>query len=295
MDAIIREMEPFSVIEVAAKDEGLRLDVLLARELRLGRRQVRRLLDRESVQIAGRPAPKGLLLRAGDRIEVQAFRHPDQGPLADPDLQLLLLAENDELLALDKPAGVPSAPLEFDETGTAVGAALARWPEIRNVGDDPLEAGLVHRLDNLTSGVLVFAKTRAAWIAARSAFEARTVDKRYIARVHGLLREPRTLELRLESRGSHVRVVSRGGQPSITRVEPIEQTAATTLVEAQPVTGVRHQIRVALAHLGHPIVGDSVYGSRAQLDRHLLHAASIRIGNFEASSAPPAELAADPR
>jgi 23S rRNA pseudouridine1911/1915/1917 synthase len=277
-------------IEVPAGAEGARLDVFLARQLGVGRRFVWRLLDRDSVELDGRPATKGAVLHAGDRIDVAPFRHPAQGPVADPQLVLDVLAEASGLIAVDKPAGVPSHPLEFDETGTALGAMLALRPEIAVAGEGGLECGLVHRLDVLTSGVLVFATEREAWIRARAAFAERRVRKRYLARVHGRLREPREIRLRLAQRGDHVRVVERGGRESHTRIRPLEVGPDSSLLELEPVTGFRHQLRAVLAHLGHPILGDAVYGSPLALGRHLLHAERIEIGELVARSPVPPEF-----
>jgi 23S rRNA pseudouridine1911/1915/1917 synthase len=275
---------------VPAAAEGARLDVFLAQHLELGRRYVWRLLARGAVTLGGRDAAKGTALRAGERLEIAAFRHPAQGPVADPDLRLRVLAEIEGLLAVDKPAGVPSHPLEFDEPGTALGAVLALRPEVREAGEGGLECGLVHRLDTATSGVLVFATERSAWREARVAFAERRVRKRYLARVHGALSSTLELGLRLAPRGRRVRVVERGGRESLTRVRPLDIGARTSLVEVEPVTGLRHQIRAVLAHLGHPVVGDALYGSPLSLARHLLHAERIELGALVASAPVPGDF-----
>lgn len=266
--------------------------MFLAQQLGVGRRFVWRLLERDLVRLDGRLAAKGSLLRAGDRIELEAFRQPWEGPVADPELALTVLAECGGLLAVDKPAGVPSHPLEYDETGTALGAVLALRPEVRGAGAGGLECGLVHRLDTGTSGVLVFATEPGAWRGARAAFAARRVRKRYLARVHGALRDPLELALHLAPRGKRVRAVERGGRESLTRVRPLDVGTGSSLLEIEPVTGLRHQIRAVLAHLGHPVLGDVLYGSPLELGRHLLHAESIELGPLRARSPVPAELGA---
>lgn len=289
-------MEPTEISQVALRTDlridkahaGQRLDVLLARKLRLSRGYVRRLLGRERVLVGGIGATaKGLILNEGDRVSVLPFRHPELGPTPNPDLALPTLAEAHGLLAIDKPAGLPSHPLDYEETDTALNAVLAQHPEIRDVGDGGLSCGLVHRLDTYTSGVLVFATESAAWSAARAAFAERTVEKRYIARVHGRYDGPERAELRLANSGPRVRVVERGGQFAASGLRLLESDEQTSLVEVRPRTGVRHQIRATLAHLGFPVVGDLLYGSDAELDRHLLHAESIRIGDFAASAPVP--------
>jgi 23S rRNA pseudouridine1911/1915/1917 synthase len=281
--------QPQSLV-VPAQAEGARLDVFLAQQLGLGRRYVWRLLARDAVTLGGRPAAKGTVLRAGERVEIAAFRHPSQGPVADPGLRLRVLAEIEGLLAVDKPAGIPSHPLEFDEPGTALGAVLALRPAVREAGAGGLECGLVHRLDTLTSGVLLFATERRAWQEARAAFAQRRVRKRYLARVHGELRSELELSLLLAPRGKRVRVVARGGRESLTRVSPLEVGERTSLIAVEPVTGLRHQIRAVLAHLGHPVAGDALYGSPLGLARHLLHAERIELGPLVAHAPVPSDF-----
>jgi 23S rRNA pseudouridine1911/1915/1917 synthase len=280
-------MEHAQSLVVPPADGGARLDVFLARRLGLGRRFVWRLLARGAVRLEGRPAAKGSLLRGGETLQLDAFRHPSQGPISDPGVELRILAEAAGLLAIDKPAGIPSHPLEYDEPGTALGGVLALRPEVRFAGAGGLECGLVHRLDTGTSGVLVFAREPEAWREARAAFAGRRVRKRYVARVHGALRSPVELSIRLDSRGKRVRAVERGGRESLTRLLPLEVGEQTSLLEVEPVTGLRHQIRAVLAHLGHPVIGDTLYGSSTALGRHLLHAESIELGGFSARSALP--------
>ena len=276
-------------IVTAANGAGERLDVFLARELDLPRHYVHRLLERERVWLGGRPASKGTLLDVGNRLEILPFRHPSEGPHAAPELPLSVLAEERGLVAVDKPAGMPTHPLDFDERTSVVNAFLARYPDAVGIGDGGLHAGLVHRLDTDTSGVLLFANEPRAWREAREAFRSGRAEKHYLARVHGALRGEREVVLQLAQRGDHVRVVERGGRPARTRLGAVQRDGETSIVAIELLTGVRHQIRATLAHLGHAIVGDQRYGSPVDCGRHLLHATRLRIGKFEASS-PPVEI-----
>ena len=271
-----------------------RVDRLIARELGVSRRYAVRLINRGSVRIAGLVAQKGTLLRPGETLEVSAFRHPDEGPPPNATLALPLLAQNDSFLAFDKPAGMPSLPLDFEEDATAVNAAVAQYPELASVGGRGLEAGLIHRLDTETSGVLVFARSDPALDEARSAVSAGLARKEYRARVIGVPK-PQRIEVSLGEGGRQMRVVTTQGRPSITDLLAVypDEDRATSLVDVLLVTGLRHQIRVALAELGHPIVGDALYGSahtNARAGRHWLHATRFVFEDFEAESAPPAEL-----
>lgn len=279
-------------IEVAPADAGRRLDQVVARELGVSRGYVRRLLDRGRILLAGHPARKGATLRAGDRLELLEFRHPSEGPAANPGLEVQVLREEDGLLAVEKPAGTPTHPLDYEERDTLLNGLIARYPALVGMGEGGLLSGVVHRLDVNTSGVQLFATEAAAWRAARRAFAQRRAEKLYVARVHGRLESADTLRLRLENRGDHTRVVRDGGREAITHVTPLRQDGATSLVEARPVTGLRHQIRASLAHLGHPVVGDALYGSTTRLHRHLLHACRIRIADFSATSPLPDEFGA---
>ncbi len=283
-------MDPERSLEVGAAEAGQRLDAVLARALGLSRGWVRKLLDSGRVRLGGRPAAKGAILRAGDRIDVWPFARPDSGPIANPRLALPILRESAGLVAVDKPAGLPVHPLAPDETETALNALVALHPELVGVGEGGLRSGVVHRLDTGTSGVLVFALRDDVWREARAAFAEKRVEKRYLARVHGAFAGEQELALRLENRGGHVRVVESGGRLAVSRIRALETGEETSLLEVIMRTGVRHQIRASLAELGHPIVGDRLYGSTAQLARHWLHAASVTWDAFAAESEPPAEL-----
>jgi 23S rRNA pseudouridine1911/1915/1917 synthase len=283
-------MEDGIEVRVPEEEAGNRLDLFLAARLDLSRGYIRRLLARGNTRLNGAPASKGTILRAGDVVRVPPFRHPREGPIAMANLALVVLREEGGLVAVDKPAGWPTHPLEFDEGGTVLNAALARYPEMLGIGEGGVRSGVVHRLDTGTSGVLVFAKEPEAWRQAREAFSQRRVVKRYVACVHGRLRGETEVVLRLAHRGPRVRVVAEGGREAITRVLPVDAGHDWTRVEVFPVTGLMHQIRATLAHLGHPVLGDALYGSSRPLSRHLLHAAEIQIAGFRASSTVPLEI-----
>jgi 23S rRNA pseudouridine1911/1915/1917 synthase len=288
--AIIRRVEPARSFEVSPSEAGERLDVWLARALSVSRGYARKLLSAERVRVSGRTAVKGIALRAGERVEVEPFARPEAGALANSDLPLVVVAESDGLVAIDKPAGWPTHPLDPEERDTALNAFVARYPQSRNVGEAGLRGGVVHRLDPGTSGVLLFAHEETAWRRARAAFAEKRVNKRYLARVHGDFVGEREVSLRLENRGARVRVVASGGREAVSWLRALRRDATTTLIEIQMRTGVRHQIRASLAHLGHPIVGDSLYGSTLPLARHLLHAESLAFEDFSARAPVPPEI-----
>lgn len=289
-------------------DAGRRLDVFLAEQLALSRAQVRRLLARGAVRWQGRVAPeraKGEPVPAGACIEVEAFTRPGEArPLPEPERELALLAQGDGWLAVDKPAGVPVHPLREDETGTLLNALVARHPEVFGVGEGGLRSGVVHRLDVDTSGVLVFATREEAWQRLRQAFRSHVLEKVYRAVVLGRLeRADRTvLPLALaRHRPARVRVLgeregarARGARLCEISWRPLELYPGATLLELRPRQGFLHQIRVSLAHLGHPLAGDRVYGPGRDATgarRHMLHAARLTWEEVAAESPDPTDFA----
>jgi 23S rRNA pseudouridine1911/1915/1917 synthase len=188
---------------------------------------------------------------------------------------------DDALVAIDKPAGVPSHPLRAGELGTAANAIVARFPECEAASPDAREGGLGHRLDNETSGVLLAGRSRAAWEGLRAALRAPTCVKTYLAEVVG---EPpdegaATAPIgRAGRRGGRVRVGA-GRAPLAARTDwkVIERRGATTLVRARLHAGRAHQVRAHLADAGFPIVGDAIYGRAAAGAPLHLHALAVHL------------------
>ena len=286
----MHRMEAARTFVVADADVGARLDHVVARALGVSRAYARKLVAEERVLLGGRPAAKGTALRAGEAVEILAFARPEEGPEASPELPIALVARAGGWVALDKPAGQPTHPLLHAERDTALNALVARFPELVGVGEGGLRSGVVHRLDPGTSGVLMFALDQDAWQRARAAFRERRVRKRYVARVHGSFTASREVELALENRGERARVVERGGRSALSRIQALAAGPETSLVEVEMYTGVRHQIRATLAHLGFPVLGDTLYGSTASLSRFWLHAESLEWEEFAARAPRPAEF-----
>jgi 23S rRNA pseudouridine1911/1915/1917 synthase len=173
---------------------------------------------------------------------------------------------------VDKPSGVPSHPLSPAETGALVNAAVARWPDLRGVGGRELEPGLVHRLDTGTCGLVMFLRNREAFEFMRREMKMHRVKKIYRALARGEMRRPDG-EIRVPlahhpSRPGLMVPALEGakyrGRPmeALTRYRVIETGRGATLVELDLITGVMHQLRVHLAHIGHPVLGDDRYGNR---------------------------------
>jgi len=252
------------------------------------------------VWVNGRASHAAQRLRVGDRVRVE-IPTPRSGTLEPEALPLSILYEDDWLLVVDKPAGMVVHPGAGVHAGTLVHALLHHHPAIASVGGEG-RPGIVHRLDKDTSGVMVVAKTDRAYRQLVESISARTVERVYRALVWGELAEPRGRVDAPVGRDPRDRkrmaVVRRGGKPAATRWQVIERFGLATDVEARLETGRTHQIRVHLAHVRHPVVGDPVYGGRAKkllslergqrsfgrallehLPRQALHASELRFAH----------------
>jgi 23S rRNA pseudouridine1911/1915/1917 synthase len=267
-----------------ADQPGQRLDVAIAAVLTdLSRSQIQRLIKSEMVLVDGRPAKPAYRIEGGEVISV---RVPVEGPLQiGPEaIPLDVLYEDADLVAINKPAGMVVHPAHGHTDGTLVNAALACWPGIADVGGQG-RAGVVHRLDKDTSGVIVVAKTEAALQALQAQFRARAVHKRYLALVDGIPESNQGIieaPLGRDPRQRKRIAVLRDGRPALTAYRLLEAFDHHALLEIEPKTGRTHQIRVHLAWLGYPVVGDQVYGWRRpsiKLGRHFLHAVQLAVNS----------------
>ena len=266
-----------------------RVDKALAKHFpEAGRRQLAQLFDDGCVRVAGKRAKKGDRVVAGDIIELT--REPVFGdalrPAPDPGVPLVVLLERPDVVAVDKPAGIPSQPLRAGELGTIANALVHRYPECAEIGADPRDGGLVHRLDIGTSGVLVAARTPEAHGALREAFGAGLVHKEYLALVEN---RPvsRECDAPLAQRGKKVAIDHTDGLAAYTAFVVERATATHALVRCTAQTGRMHQVRAHLAHVGAPIVGDALYGAASvEGDGFYLHAAKLVLPDRTVIEAP---------
>lgn len=256
---------------------GARLDVFLVQKLKLSRAKAKALLEEDHVRVDGRRAVKGKPLVLGQRVEVTV---QEAAPLVeDAAMVLKVLHEDDDLVFVDKPAGVPSHPLKSHETHTIANALVARYPEVREVADEAREGGLCHRLDIETSGVLFAARSPSVWKQVREAFNKRDVDKVYWAVVTGPIPDEGEIELPLVQRGNRAVPASDDdkARDAHSLFRALSRAGEATWVEVRIITGVMHQVRAHLAAIGAPILNDALYGGReyAGLTRFFLHARSL--------------------
>lgn len=282
-----------AIIDAAGEIVGQRLDRVLASRLAMSRTRAQALIDSGRVTVDERPAKASLVLEAGMRIAiVPAQPHlaktpsPHAQPDATPPPPLNIVYEDSHILVVDKPAGVVVHPAPGHSAGTLVDALRAHVPDL-DAGDDPTRPGIVHRLDKDTSGLLVLAKDPASHAALADQMKERQTIKRYLALVEGNFSTPEGVveapigrDPRNRQRMAIVRVGA-GGRDARTRFRVLQMARGRTLLELQLETGRTHQIRVHLAAVNHPVVGDPVYG-RPQPPlppRQFLHAAHLEFAH----------------
>jgi 23S rRNA pseudouridine1911/1915/1917 synthase len=266
-------------ITVADEFEGERIDRFLRHAGRSGsRKALAEQLEDGVIRVNGVRTKKGHRLRAGDVVSGPASN--SGGALPDPDQPLEVLLEDEHVVVVNKPAGVPSHPLRPDELGTVASALVARFPEMASVGYRPLEPGILHRLDTETSGVLLAARNTNAFRTLSLAHKRGEIDKRYLALCSGRLQAPQRLSAYLAADRRRVRVSHdyiEGAKLIETEIVRAEPHGEFTLAEVRVPFAARHQVRAQLAALGHPIAGDELYGGPALegLSRHFLHASEL--------------------
>ena len=252
---------------------GQRLDRALARLLpEESRSRLARLIDEGHVSVEGRQAAASLKVRSGEAIEVALAPRPADSAFQPEAIELAVVHEDEDLLVIDKPAGLVVHPGSGNWSGTMLNALLHRAPGTKDLP----RAGIVHRLDKDTSGLLVVAKTEAAQTALVRQLQARTVKRTYLALVRGKVTAGGTVDApigRHPVQRTRMAVVA-GGKPAVTHYRVRRRFAAHTLLECDLETGRTHQIRVHLASIGHPLEGDPVYAGKARgaFGRQALHA-----------------------
>ncbi len=286
---------------------GTRLDIWLGRAAgSLSRARLQQLIRSGHARVDGRPVKPSHTLHAGARVTLE-IPPPAPVTLQPQAIALAVLYEDADLIVVNKPAGLVTHPAPGHPDGTLVNALLHRCPDWPGIGGER-RPGIVHRLDRDTTGALVAAKNAAAMAGLVAQFKARSVRKEYLALVWGRPRpEQGTIETLLgRSAGDRKKMSARPprGRPAVTHYATLERFKETTLVRVRIETGRTHQIRVHLAHIGHPVVGDRQYGRAraaewpAPVSRQMLHAERLALrhprtgADMEWVAPLPADMAA---
>lgn len=267
-------------IEIKVEETGERLDKYIASRLpRLSRSAIKRLIEKGLVAVEGKARKASYKVKAGEEISILV---PKEEPLElrAESIPLDVIYEDEDVIVVVKPAGMVVHPSCGHNKGTLAGAILALCPDLAGVGER-LRPGIVHRLDKDTSGLVVVAKNEGALRNLREQFKKREVKKVYVALVEGRLEPERgAIEAPIgrDPRQRKKMSVVRGGRYSLTLYKVVEYFDEHTLLEVEPKTGRTHQVRVHLSFIGHPLVGDPIYGFRKQrlnVSRQFLHARTL--------------------
>lgn len=292
------------------QDQGKRLDKFLSEKLQeYSRAMIQKMIKEKNILIKSRVdstnSPQTILkelfvkssykIKTGDVVEVKPLvKKTDLSP--DPSIKIKIIHDEKDFAVIDKPAGLVVYPGTKHEEKTLVNGLLAIWPEIKNVGEDPLRPGMVHRLDKDTSGIMIIAKNNSAFEYFKNLFKDKKIDKTYTALTFGHIAE-KVGQVDFPIRRSENNPVKQVAVRNKSAKNEEAREALTffktlkyfsdknenqyTLVEAKPKTGRMHQIRVHLSAIGHPIVGDKVYQTKnitqpQGISRQLLHASAIK-------------------
>lgn len=257
---------------------------------------IHKAISKGHILLRGRRVSKGDLLRPGDEVFISELASRDETVIVpNPEISFKVAYEDKDVIVVDKPGRLPTHPNDPEDTHTLANALVARYPELTEVGDSRLEPGLVHRLDNDTSGLLVVARTPRAFLGLREEFQQEVVKKEYLALVLGEIDKGGRIEShighhpenpkKMEVFTERDRIIKFKARRALTLFDIEKRFRGYTLLRVTIKTGAMHQIRVHLASLDHPLAGDRLYrrsrfkkADTLGLPRHFLH--SSRIGFY---------------
>lgn len=285
------------IFTIEEQEVGKRLDAFLSENIEgQSRSYIQKLIEQEAVLIKGKPTKSNYKLRISDNVEVTI---PDPVPLdvAAEDIELNILYEDEDVIVLNKPQGMVVHPAHGNYSGTIVNALLSHCDNLSGI-NGVMRPGIVHRIDKDTSGIIIIAKNNEAHVSLSEQLKEHSITRRYNALVEGVVKtDTGTIETMIGRNPrdrKEMAVVSKNGKRAVTHYTVLERFESYTLIEARLETGRTHQIRVHMAHIGHPIVGDPLYGYKKQrfhTEGQLLHARVLgfihpRTGEYKEFEAP---------
>jgi 23S rRNA pseudouridine1911/1915/1917 synthase len=283
------------IIKIKLENIDQRLDKFLTARLPITRSQIKKLIQAGKILVNGEKATVHRFLRANDEIKIidKEIKDITTPKKLEPNklVKFKIVYEDDDILVIDKPAGLLVHPTEKMEINTLAAGLLAKYPKIKNVGENELRPGIVHRIDKNVSGLILVCKTQEAFDYFKKKFQTRKVKKIYTALVHGKMeRVEGTIDLpiaRSATKGKMaVKSQEQGGKEAITNYTVTKQFNNFSLLDVEILTGRTHQIRAHLNALQHPIVGDKLYTQKwvkeqLALDRPFLHASYLSFKNMD--------------
>jgi len=271
-------------IAVLPSETGERIDIHLAKKMGISRSQIQRLIENGDVLVNDRPVSQKYRIKASDSLTIHRIEKRNEG-LIPEDIPIEIIYEDEDLVVVNKPAGMVVYPAAGHGHGTLMNALAFHSGKLACMGG-PLRPGVVHRLDKDTSGVMVVALSDRGYYKLSEQFQKRTIKRRYAALVYGDLKESGgeiALKIgRSESDRKKMSTRVKRGKEAFTKWNVITRFGRATLIEAKLGTGRTHQIRVHFASIGHPVLGDKTYGRKVWIEvmggerivfpRQMLHA-----------------------
>lgn len=275
---------------VPAKTKPERLDAFIASNSNLTRSFIQKLIRQGLITVNAHKEKPGFRVKGGDRIDMDVPEQPESS-LVPEDIPVDVLWEDEHIIIVNKPPHMVIYPAAGNRSGTLMNALVSRCTKLSSVGA-PLRPGVVHRLDKDTSGLLVIAKDDMAYHDLARQFKNREIEKHYLALCYGSLKtdqgEISAAIGRSVSDRKKMSTITKAGKEAITRFKVMERYKTATLADIRIITGRTHQIRVHFASLGHPVLGDKIYGKKTSLrlgpltinfSRQMLHAHSLKFSH----------------
>lgn len=279
-------------IIIKENDSGQRIDKFLAKEFfSYSRGEIIRQIKSGNVLVNKKIVKPSYVLKEKDIIEtVISEQGSENGIVANSYIKLNIIFQDKNIIVVDKPAGLQVHPDHNKKDNTLVNVLIAKFPEIKEVGDDPIRPGIVHRLDKDTSGIMIVARNQNTFEELKKKFKNREVEKQYRAIVYGKPEKEGVIDKPLARASNYKKQVVAGRKTktkiraAVTKYKALKSWGGYSFLEVMPKTGRMHQIRVHMASIGHPIVGDNIYKSKrikkVAAVRQMLHARSIKFELF---------------